>query len=73
MKTAFTTFALTALAAIVLSGCTSTTAADNSRSTKPVYTTEKKVYSQAELQKRGQQTTAASLAAQDPSITVNGH
>ena len=72
MKTAFMTFAMMGLATIVLSGCTTSTAMINSRSTKEIYTTEKTVYSKEELDKRGRQTPAAALAAQDPSITVSG-
>jgi PBP1b-binding outer membrane lipoprotein LpoB len=64
---------MTALAAIVLSGCTSTTATTDSRSTKPINTTEKKVYSKEELDKRGRQTPADALAAQDEEITISHH
>ena len=66
--------ALSALFAAVISGCTTTTATTtNTKSTKPVYTTEKKVYSKEELDKRGRQTPAEALAAEDPSITVEHH
>lgn len=56
-----------------LAGCTSTsTTTVATDSTKPVYTTEKKVYPKEELDKRGRQTPGEALAAQDPSITYTG-
>ncbi len=73
MKNAFTLLALTAFAAVVFPGCTQTPATTDSRSTKPVYTTEKKVYSKEELDKRGRQTPGEALAAEDPSITISHH
>ncbi len=71
MKNAFLLLALTAFAVAMLPGCTTTTATTDTRSTKPVYTTEKKVYSKEELDKRGRQTPAEALAAEDPSITIS--
>ncbi|MDQ6912291.1 MAG: hypothetical protein M3119_04600 [Verrucomicrobiota bacterium] len=70
MKNAFMFLALTAFAVAMLPGCTTTTATTDSRSTKPVYTTEKKVYSKEELDKRGRQTPGEALAAQDEEISI---
>ena len=72
MKNALKVLALTAFAGAVLPGCTTTSTTDT-RSTKPVYTTEKKVYSKEELDKRGRQTPGEALAAEDPSITISHH
>ncbi|MGZ4965685.1 MAG: hypothetical protein ACXWFY_09140 [Chthoniobacterales bacterium] len=72
MKTAFTTMAMAALVTIVLSGCTTTSTTTASNSTKPLNTTEKKVYSKEELDKRGRQTPGEALAAQDEEITYTG-
>jgi hypothetical protein len=53
-----------------VTGCTSTATTAQTDSTKPIYTTEKKVYSKEYLDKTGRQTPAEALAAADPSITV---
>jgi hypothetical protein len=67
-----TSIALIAMVAAAFPACTtSTTTATNPNSTKPIYTTEKRVYSKEELDKRGRQTPGEALAAQDPSITVS--
>ncbi|MDQ6860056.1 MAG: hypothetical protein M3032_02730 [Verrucomicrobiota bacterium] len=55
-----------------LAGCTTTTTTAQNDPTKPVYTTEKKVYPKEELDKRGRQTPGEDLAAQDPEITYTG-
>jgi hypothetical protein len=70
MRTKLISTALLPLIAVSFIGCTTTATPTASTSTKPVYTTEKKVYSKEELDKRGRQTPAEALAAEDPSITV---
>lgn len=70
-----TVISVTMIAAIAtaFSACTSsTTTTQNTSSTRPIYTTEKKVYSKEELDKRGRQTVQEALAAEDPSITTTG-
>ncbi|MFL6526652.1 MAG: hypothetical protein ACJ8HQ_06595 [Chthoniobacterales bacterium] len=62
---------LTALMAVCfVTGCTSTATTAQNDSTRPIYTTEKKVYSKEYLDKTGRQTPAEALAEADPSITV---
>ena len=68
MKTKFIALPLLGLGAILLSGCTTGTP---TASTRPTLTTEKKVYSKAELDKRGRQTPGEALAAQDEQVTIS--
>ena len=68
MRTPLIRFAILALAATSFIGCTTSPTA----STQPAYDqTTKKVYTKAELDKRGRQTTAEALAAQDEEITIS--
>ena len=67
MRTPLIHCAILALAIGSFAGCTSTT----QTTTKADYDqTTKKVYTKQELDKRGQQTVADSLAAQDEQITI---
>jgi hypothetical protein len=73
MRTKLIRCAVLAFAAVSFVSCTSTATPTASTSTKPVMTTEKKVYSKEELDKRGRQTPAEALAAQDPSVSIERH
>lgn len=70
MRTKLISAAILPFVAVSFIGCTSTAAP--TASTRPTYTTEKKVYSKEELDKRGRQTPGEALAAQDASITYTG-
>ncbi|MDQ6655111.1 MAG: hypothetical protein M3Y80_04780 [Verrucomicrobiota bacterium] len=62
-----------AISAPLIAGCTTTTTttAQTTKRKDVELTTEKRSYSQAELQKRGRQTVGESLAAEDASISVS--
>ena len=66
MRTPLIRFAILALAVATFAGCTTST-----QTTRADYDqTTKKVYAKEELDKRGRQTVADSLAAQDEQITI---
>ena len=60
-------------ASALLSGCTTTTTAQTNQRPDVEITGERNSYSQRELMKRGQPTTAEALAAQDASVYLSGH
>ncbi len=70
MRTKLISIGILPLLAVSLVGCTSTAQPTASTSTRPVLTTEKKVYSKEELDKRGRQNPGEALAAQDASVTI---
>jgi uncharacterized lipoprotein YajG len=74
MKTTILPSICALAAAAFLGGCTTpatTTTASNERQDVEI-TSEKRSYSQKELQKRGRQTVGDSLQAQDASVRVSG-
>ncbi len=72
MKTTLIITLVCAAGLSFLTGCTTTTTTAQTDSTKPLITSEKRVYSKGELDKRGRQTPGEDLAAQDASITYTG-
>jgi len=67
MRTPLIRFAILALAVVSFAGCATST----QTATRSDYDqTTKKVYAKEELDKRGRQTVADSLAAQDEQITI---
>ena len=73
MKT--NTLALLTLSAVALSfaGCTTTTRTTAQQERRDVeITSEKRSYSQAELQKRGRSNVGEALEAQDASVYISG-
>lgn len=56
----------------VLAGCTTTTTRTTASETPPYDQTTKRVYTQRQMTKTGEQTPAAALEKLDASVTVSG-
>ncbi|MEP6956313.1 MAG: hypothetical protein ABI883_05760 [Chthoniobacterales bacterium] len=74
MKTRLLSLLCLSLASGFIVGCTTTetTTAQTTKRQDVEITSEKRSYSQAELQKRGQPELGGALSAQDASIRVSG-
>ena len=74
MKTNILAFLSISAAAFSLVGCTTQSTMTAQREGRPdvEITSEKRSYSQAELQKRGRPTLGEALAAQDASVQISG-